>query len=335
MDLCAMRPRSVAGGACCRSTGSLWGLTKKEATPTGVSTGPIPLWRKERRVSGYRLLKVSAIRKKRNSGSNNPSTPEGGESEESNSAFDKRKGFQSTTPDWRTFRAALVAQEKVTTGDFDPPVDQASHKPSAKLGSKWAHPIAVPETGCILVATEKLDGVRSFERSVVLLLRSGTEEGEGPFGVIINRPLNKKIKDMKPGNTHLASTFANCRLHFGGPLDASMFLLRSDVCPPLPGFEQVLPGICFGARNSLTEAAELVRDGALRSRDFRFFLGYAGWQPEQLLEEIESGFWVVAACSADLIGCAPPSSSGLWEEVLQLMGGWYSELSRKPKDDDY
>lgn len=201
---------------------------------------------------------------------------------------------------------------------------------------KWAHPISVPETGCVLVATEKLDGVRTFERTVVLLLRSGTRHPqEGPFGVVINRPLHKKIKHMKPTNLDLATTFSDCPLHFGGPLEASMFLLKTGGRSKLPGFEEVIPGLCFGARNSLDEAAELVKKGVLKSQDFRFFVGYAGWQLDQLKEEIESDYWYVAACSLNLIygGFPDSSSENLWEEILQLMGGQYSELSRKPKQD--
>lgn len=97
---------------------------------------------------------------------------------------------------------------------------------------------------------------------------------------------------------------------------------------------QVVPGISFGTKNSLDEAAELVENGILVAEDFRFFVGYAGWQMDQLRQEIESGYWVVAACSSDLICCSPESCSGLWGEILQLMGGRYSELSRKPRLDN-
>ncbi|CAK9148972.1 unnamed protein product [Ilex paraguariensis] len=206
---------------------------------------------------------------------------------------------------------------------------------SKPLDLKWAHPISSPETGCVLVATEKLDGVRTFERTVVLLLKSGTRHPqEGPFGVVINRPLHKKIKNMKPTNLDLATTFSDCSLHFGGPLDASMFLLRTGGKSQVPEFEGVIPGLCFGARNSLDEATGLVKAGVLKPHDFRFFVGYAGWQLDQLIEEIESDYWYVAACSANLIfGNSNSSSEDLWEEILQLMGGHYSELSRKPKQD--
>ncbi|MCH80662.1 hypothetical protein A2U01_0001433, partial [Trifolium medium] len=206
---------------------------------------------------------------------------------------------------------------------------------SKPLGTKWAHPIPVPETGCVLVATEKLDGVRTFERTVVLLLRSGTRHPqEGPFGIVINRPLHKKIKHMKPTNRDLVTTFSDCSLHFGGPLEASMFLLKSGEKLKVPGFEEVVPGLCFGARNSLDDAAGLVKKGIIKPHDFSFFVGYAGWQMDQLRDEIESDYWYVAACSSSLLYEAlTDSSEGMWEEILQLMGGHYSELSRKPKQD--
>ncbi|PKU83324.1 uncharacterized protein LOC110115730 [Dendrobium catenatum] len=296
----------------------------------------------------YRSLMVRATGQGKNpenpssSGNNDPSFPRGDGPEQSNPDPDGSKSDdQSLRPknilsDWRDFRASLVAREQVNLLDSDSPThDNKASGFSQQSSTKWAHPLPMPETGCVLVATEKLDGVRSFERTVVLLLRSGTRDREeGPFGVIINRPLHKKIKHIKPSNPDLASTFADCSLNFGGPLDSSMFLLRTGETSPLPGLEQVIPGIRFGARNSLDEAAALVKKGVLRAQDFRFFVGYAGWQLDQLKEEIESDYWIVAACSSHLIaGVSADSCSFLWEEILQLMGGQYLELSKKPKQD--
>ncbi|KAK2966452.1 hypothetical protein RJ640_005431 [Escallonia rubra] len=270
-------------------------------------------------------------------------TPEGGSPKGNNSSSESSKPTDTGSSkshhkilDWREFRYILYRQEQAATGGSETNKQDGAVLESKPLGLKWAHPISSPEPGCVLVATEKLDGVRTFERTVVLLLRSGTRHPqEGPFGVVINRPLHKKIKDMKPTNVDLATTFADCSLHFGGPLEASMFLQRAGDKTHTSKFEEVIPGLCFGARNSLDVAAGLVKKGMLRPRDFRFFVGYAGWQLDQLREEIESGYWYVAACSGNLIfGASSTSSSeGLWEEILQLMGGRYSELSRKPKQD--
>ncbi|OAY73902.1 uncharacterized protein LOC109719867 [Ananas comosus] len=301
------------------------------------------------RARARSLVVVSAAGKKKNhdnpssSGNGDPSIPEGDGADETNPALDKSKPTDSahksghTLSDWRDFRANLIYRWKDDLLDSEAPTkDKALNEPTQHLGLKWAHPISFPETGCVLVATEKLDGVSSFERTVVLLLRLGSQSlREGPFGVILNRPLNKRIKHMKPSNADLATTFADCPLFFGGPLDASMFLLKTgENSPKTPGFEKVVSGISFGARNSLDEAAALVKKGVLRPQDFRFFVGYAGWQFDQLLGEIANDYWVVAACSSHLIsGAAADSSVDLWEEILQLMGGQYSELSRKPKQD--
>ncbi|XP_022939197.1 uncharacterized protein LOC111445188 isoform X1 [Cucurbita moschata] len=266
-----------------------------------------------------------------------------GDDAKSNNISDASKSNETSSKkahhinlDWREFRANLFSREQAEKVEADMDVQSENAHESKTLGLKWAHPIPVPETGCVLVATEKLDGVRTFERTVILLLRSGSRHPqEGPFGVVINRPLHKKIKHMKPTNLDLATTFSDCSLHFGGPLEASMFLLKTGEKSKLHGFEEVIPGLCFGARNSLDEAAVLVKKGILKPQDFRFFVGYAGWQLDQLREEIESDYWYVAACSSNLIcgGASDSSSEGLWEEILQLMGGDYSELSRKPKQD--
>ncbi|KAI4389372.1 hypothetical protein MLD38_001604 [Melastoma candidum] len=290
------------------------------------------------------VVVVRALAKK-NDGSDNsgkrdgssPSPGNGDRSEPDSSDGSKHHETASQKPrhdqDWRSFRALLFAREQAEKANMESQSQDGLHREINPLGAKWAHPIHVPESGCVLVATEKLDGVRTFERTVVLLLRSGTRHPqEGPFGVVINRPLNKKIKHMNPSNIDLATTFSDCSLHFGGPLEASMFLLKTSEKSKLPGFEEVIPGLCFGARNSLDEAAALVKKGVLKPQDFRFFMGYAGWQFDQLREEIESDYWYVAACSANLISSLN-ATSGLWEEIQQLMGGPYSEHSRKPKED--
>ncbi|KAI5355944.1 Hypothetical predicted protein [Prunus dulcis] len=307
----------------------------------------------KRRVSsnGFRSLVVRAMGKKNNNGNSSNSSSSSGNGDRSipegdgEKENDSSENFRDTSSqknyrinlDWREFRAKLYTGWQGEQAESDAQNQGGTPYQSKPLGLKWAHPISVPETGCVLVATEKLDGVRTFERTVVLLLRSGTRHPEeGPFGVVINRPLHKRIKHMKPTNLDLATTFSDCSLHFGGPLEASMFLLKTAGKTKLPGFEEVIPGLCFGARNSLDEAAGLVKKGLVKPQDFRFFVGYAGWQLDQLTEEIESDYWYVAACSSNLIyGASSESSSeSLWEEILQLMGGQYSELSRKPKQQD-
>lgn len=342
MDLCGVHAKNLfhTNSFCYRPISSNLGRT---GIPFRVLDGrmfEITVLRRK----GYRPFVVTATGKKNrdnsSSGNDERSIPEGDGTRGNNSSDGNKSDNNSekchhTNLDWREFRAKLYRDELKEISDTDTHNEGGVLPNSKPLGTQWAHPIPVPETGCVLVATEKLDGVRTFERTVILLLRSGTRHPQGgPFGIVINRPLHKKIKHMKPTNHDLLTTFSDCSLHFGGPLEASMVLLKAEEKMKLPGFEEVIPGLCFGSRNSLDDAAGLVKKGILKPHDFRFFVGYAGWKLDQLRDEIESDYWYVAACSSSLLcGALSESSESLWEEILQLMGGHYSELSRKPKQD--
>lgn len=237
--------------------------------------------------------------------------------------------------DWRAFRARLVAGEQALSNSPKPNDRGEAIVTSTigTLGKSWAHPIPVPEAGCILVATEKLDGQVIFERTVIFLLCVGhNKPREGPFGLILNRPIVQTIKELEPTNRTFANTFGNCQLFYGGPLEADMFLQMGEGRGE-NHFEEVIPGIRYGGSTGLQLATDLAKDGIVVPHDFRFYVGYAGWGFDQLMNEIATGLWCVAACSPDLIKKTP--TDHLWQEVLLLMGGRYADLSRKPKPDSF
>ncbi|CAN6328200.1 unnamed protein product [Urochloa humidicola] len=241
----------------------------------------------------------------------------------------------SSSSYWRDVRANLVRREQELFVDPSAPTEaKTSSGDPVQLPQKWAHAITMPEAGCVLVATEALDDDSIFERTVIFLLRLGSRGTfDGPFGVILNRPLYTKIKHVNPSFRDQATPFGDSPLFFGGPVDMSMFLVRTNDSSRLKGFEEVIPGICYGFRTDLEKAAILMKSGAIRTQDLRFFVGHAAWDYEQLLGEIKAGYWAVASCSTELISDALTGDpSCLWTEILQLMGGQYSELSQKPED---
>ncbi|KAK6913304.1 Protein of unknown function UPF0301 [Dillenia turbinata] len=225
--------------------------------------------------------------------------------------------------DWRSFRARLVAGERASRPEqpssaVDPDT-AADHPPQITVGEKWAHMIHKPEKGCLLIATEKLDGVHIFERTVNLLLSTGPV---GPTGIILNRPSLMSIKETRSTALDVAGTFSDRPLFFGGPLEEGLFLVntlgRSDDGVGRSGvFEEVMKGLYYGTKESVGCAAEMIKRNMVEVGDFRFFDGYCGWEKEQLRDEIRAGYWTVAACSPSVVGL---TSVGLWEEVLGLMG---------------
>lgn len=117
--------------------------------------------------------------------------------------------------DWRSFRASLVAGERLQQQQQSQSVSQqqlesqqnpfisggdpfatssAKSSPSMLLPTKsideddgmWAHPLSHAEPGCVLVANEKLGG--TFHRAVILITSHRSEEG-GCTGLILNKPL--------------------------------------------------------------------------------------------------------------------------------------------------
>lgn len=224
--------------------------------------------------------------------------------------------------DWRSFRARLVAgeqalssQESSLTNDPDTILNQT---PSVPIGDKWVHEIHEPEKGCLLIATEKLNGVHIFEKTVVLMLSTGPV---GPTGIIINRPSLMSIKEMRSTTLGASGTFSDRPLFFGGPLEEGLFLVSGGDGVRNSGvFDEVMKGLYYGTKESVGCASEMVKRNVVEVGDFRFFDGYCGWEKEQLRGEIKAGYWVVAACSPNVVGLANEGSIGLWDEVVGLMG---------------
>lgn len=228
----------------------------------------------------------------------------------------------SLESDWRYFRARLVARERASRSevpsalvDLDTVVD---HPKPVTIGDKWAHEIHEPEKGCLLIATEKLDGVHIFERAVILLLSTGPL---GPSGIILNRPSLMSMKESKSTVLDVAGTFSDRPLYFGGPLENETFLVGGDDAVARSGvFEEVMKGLYYGTKESVGCAAEMVKRSVVGVGDFRFFDGSCGWEKGQLNDEIRAGYWAVAACSPSVIGLGSVGSIGLWDEILGLMG---------------
>ncbi|KAJ4960815.1 hypothetical protein NE237_020725 [Protea cynaroides] len=228
----------------------------------------------------------------------------------------------SMDADWRSFRARLVAGELASRPE-DPVAGEDNLSPPDTVGDKWAHPLHEPERGCLLIATDKLDGVHIFERTVILVLSMGPV---GPTGIIMNRPSLMSIKETRSTALDVAGIFSDMPLFFGGPVEEGLFLVGPE---PKKGtedgveksgvFEEVMKGLYYGTKESVGCAGEMVKRKVVKAGDFRFFDGCCGWEKDQLKGEIRAGYWRVAACSPTVIGVNAVGTAELWEEILGLM----------------
>jgi putative transcriptional regulator len=134
--------------------------------------------------------------------------------------------------------------------------------------------------GTLLVASDKL-GDPNFAETVVLITRR--DETEGTMGVVLNRPMDMTLAKAFPGLKGNSDP-----VYEGGPVspDAVQALLRTSAQPAEA--ERIAADIYLVARKAALEKSITDR---VPSEKFRVYLGYAGWGPGQLENEIREGAW--------------------------------------------
>ena len=165
----------------------------------------------------------------------------------------------------------------------------------------------MPAVGRLLVATPSLDDP-NFRGTVILLCR--VTEKEGAVGVILNRPTGLSVGKALPEVADERSE----AIWIGGPVAAKAgFLIH-----PLPEYgvetEEVLSGLYMPADcreiQKILEEVPPDPEGEV----LRVCVGYAGWSPGQLEEEMESGSWRVLAAPVPAFFDKDPAE--LWREFL-------------------
>ncbi|WP_279672407.1 YqgE/AlgH family protein [Flexivirga meconopsidis] len=146
-----------------------------------------------------------------------------------------------------------------------------------------------------------------FDRSVVLVLH---HDDDGAHGLILNRPLTAEVDAVLPGwQEHVSRP--DCVFQ-GGPvsLDTALGLASSpgDEDEQL-GIKRLFGGVCL---IDLDAPPPVVMPSLAA---LRIYAGYAGWGPEQLESEIESGYWFVV--DAEAYDPFSDDPDDLWEQVLR------------------
>mmetsp|Transcript_18217 Transcript_18217/g.58916 ORF Transcript_18217/g.58916 Transcript_18217/m.58916 type:complete len:338 (+) Transcript_18217:127-1140(+) len=220
--------------------------------------------------------------------------------------------------DWREFRAKLVA------GGTETRWDERLQRAEVGRSGHWAHPINMPEKGCVLLANPLMfrDTQTYFAESVIFLFEHG-EGGSG--GLILNRPTQYSIGSLS-GVEQLLPEFEDSALYLGGDVGKNTVHLihgHGDLEDAAPIRDGVFMGGFEAAKRSIAE-------GRASPDDFRWFTRYAGWGPGQLQEECSNGSWFCASTAKDLVlkQCIQLPKP-LWREILELMGGDYEEISKR------
>jgi putative transcriptional regulator len=163
----------------------------------------------------------------------------------------------------------------------------------------------------------------NFTRAVVLMIE---HNDEGSFGLIINQPSEMSVTtlleslDLEWHGDQEACVFS------GGPVMPTSGWVLHEPCPAVgPGAPDLKTGLEEGGTidiypglslsTSPEKLAALAADPPARTR---FLLGYAGWGPGQLAEEMTRGSWLHADLDTSLIFDTPADE--MWDGALRSLG---------------
>ena len=153
----------------------------------------------------------------------------------------------------------------------------------------------------------------NFSRTVVLLVKHSTEEGA--FGLVVNRPVmttGRIFVNLDPP----VSTDRELQVWVGGPMEPqrSWILVGGQTDEPEEVGMPVAEGLYLSTSPGLLRR---LLDPSPPSRA-RLIVGYAGWAPGQLEEELQASAWLMSDVDRDLIFGAPTDK--MWEVAIRRLG---------------
>ena len=180
-------------------------------------------------------------------------------------------------------------------------------------------------TGQLLIAMPNMRDPR-FEKSVIYMC---VHNAEGAVGLVVNRQIDSiTFPDLlKQLNIEPSDSAPNLPIHFGGPVETGRgFVLHSA--------EYGQTGtIMVGDRVGLTATVDILKDMAARRgpKNSLLALGYAGWGPGQLDDELAANAWIVV--DADRSDPFTRTPESLWRDVLRRQGGALARMGERIPDD--
>lgn len=178
---------------------------------------------------------------------------------------------------------------------------------------------------CFLVAAPSLT-CPIYRRSVILLV---DHNEDGAFGLVINRPADVRFRQVL-GDVGIEVDPVSppeAPVMVGGPVSPGTgWIIYDPAGGPWPRDEmvQVADRIAVSASYEMLEA---LASGHGPKRRL-MMLGYAGWGPGQLEEEIAEGSWIPVDLDARLVFETPPEDR--WSAALATFGidpAWVTGLT--------
>jgi putative transcriptional regulator len=173
--------------------------------------------------------------------------------------------------------------------------------------------------GSILISDPFSDDVY-FGRSVVLICE---HNDEGTFGFVLNNYIDVDLHQLDDNFPNI-----NARISFGGPVSKeNLYYIHSfsDITNTL----EIREGLYYGG--DFDEITDRIKDAKNPNKEIRFFVGYSGWSPSQLDEEIKNESWITAnnISTEDILDT---KLDDLWRICLEKQGQRFQLMTKFPRN---
>ena len=183
---------------------------------------------------------------------------------------------------------------------------------------KINHNNTKPKQGLVLVS-EPFAPDSIFSRSIILLAEHNEE---GTIGFILNKPFNRKISDF-------SSEFGNfdINISLGGPVGSEHIYYIHTYGKKIPGSIHIKDDLFWGGEFNVIQT--MSEAGMLDETKIRFFMGYSGWSPEQLLNEIKKDSWLVSDIDVKTI---MQNDNKIWDKTVSELDKPYNVWQHFPEN---
>lgn len=176
-----------------------------------------------------------------------------------------------------------------------------------------------PAQGRILIS-EPYSVDKLFKRSVVLI----TEDNEnGTIGFILNKPINMPISSVVKGFSDVTS-----KISLGGPVRQESLYYVHTLGNRLPNSVHVFDNLYWGGSYDVLKM--MIEAEQIKEYEVRFFIGYSGWQPNQLKGEMDRCSWLVSDFPVERI--MRENSVNIWKDVVRTLDKDYSAWLNFPEN---
>jgi putative transcriptional regulator len=174
-------------------------------------------------------------------------------------------------------------------------------------------------SGILLIADPFLKDP-NFMRTVVFLTE---HRDDGTIGFVLNRQYENTLDELLPDvEGH------KLPVYYGGPVQMNTIHFLHRYPEQIQGGIEIMKGVYWGG--DFDAVIDLINSGKADPEKIRFYIGYSGWSPGQLENEMAEKTWLTADAVSKLIFHS--NAEEIWKDSLKHLGGEYEMMINFPID---